>query len=151
VKLTLISVGKDKSKLFQPAVSEYLSRLARWAKVEVFELAPSAGEGERAKADEAARIQAKVSERDTLVALDERGKLLTSVEFARFVADQRDRSRDVAFVVGGDEGLHATLLQRAALTLSLSKMTLPHRMARMVLAEQLYRAFSINAKEPYHK
>jgi 23S rRNA (pseudouridine1915-N3)-methyltransferase len=146
LKLKVVSVGKDRSGLFQPAVDEYAGRLKHYAKVELIEL--PAG---RTKADEAKAILARIPVSEVLIALDERGKLQTSVELADFVAGAQNRSKDLAFVIGGDEGLDGSVLARAGLTLSLSKMTLPHRLARAVLMEQLYRAFTIVRGEPYHR
>ncbi|SET14134.1 23S rRNA (pseudouridine1915-N3)-methyltransferase [Myxococcus fulvus] len=85
------------------------------------------------------------------MALDERGSLIDSVELGRYVAKAQTGSRDLLFVIGGDEGLDESVRAAAHLTLSLSKMTLPHRLARVVLVEQLYRAFTILKGEPYHK
>jgi 23S rRNA (pseudouridine1915-N3)-methyltransferase len=85
------------------------------------------------------------------VALDERGKLLDSVELSRYVGRAQDGAKDLLLIIGGDEGLDERVRQAADLTLSLSKMTLPHRLARVVLVEQLYRAFTILKGEPYHK
>jgi len=89
--------------------------------------------------------------RDWLVALDERGTSLSSVELSEFLGRAQSASADLLFVIGGDEGLSPDVPTAAKLTLSLSRMTLPHRMARMVLLEQIYRAFSLLRKEPYHK
>jgi 23S rRNA (pseudouridine1915-N3)-methyltransferase len=146
LKLKVVSVGKDRSGLFQPAVDEYAGRLKHYAKVELIEL--PAG---RTKADEAKAILARIAPAEVVVALDEHGKLMTSVELAGFTGDALNRSQDLALVIGGDEGLDPTVLSRARLTLSLSKMTLPHRLARAVLMEQLYRAFTIIRGEPYHR
>ncbi len=117
----------------------------------MLELTASEFTGERAKEDEAARLLSRALERDVLVGLDEHGELLSSRQFAQFIEKQRDAANNLFFVIGGDEGLHGSILKKAKLTLSLSKMTLPHRLARLVLAEQVYRAFSIIAREPYHK
>ncbi len=151
MRVRLFSFGKDKSKLFQPAVDEYVKRLKRWVQLELIELPASDASGELAKADEAKRLLSRKDGREVLVALDERGKSLSSVALAQFVGKQRDQSKDMLLCIGGDEGLHQSVLDQASLTLSLSAMTLPHRLARVVLAEQLYRAFSILAREPYHK
>lgn len=83
--------------------------------------------------------------------MDERGKLLTSVELSEYVRKAQNQSRDLVFAIGGDEGLSDAVKQRANLTLSLSKMTLPHRLARVVLVEQIYRAYTLIRGEPYHK
>lgn len=104
-----------------------------------------------AKAAEAEAILSKRKPQDWVVALDERGSLLDSVELSRYVGKAQTGARDLLFVIGGDEGLDESVRGAANLTLSLSKMTLPHRLARVVLVEQLYRAFTILKGEPYHK
>jgi 23S rRNA (pseudouridine1915-N3)-methyltransferase len=151
MKLTFLSVGKDRSGLFAPGVNEYVQRLGHTAKVTVHELPESKHSGQRAKDEEGASLLAKLGPKDALVALDERGKALSSVDFAKWLGRQQDTGRDVAFVIGGDEGLSDEVRGKAALVLSLSAMTLPHRLARLVLVEQVYRAFSILRGEPYHK
>jgi 23S rRNA (pseudouridine1915-N3)-methyltransferase len=150
-KLHFISVGKDRSGLFQPGVDEYSKRLSFGSKIEFVELTESKFSGEKAKLDEAERILKRVPVGAVLVALDERGKLLSSIQFAEVMSRYRDEAREVVFVIGGDEGLDELVRKRAQLVLSLSPMTLPHRMARMVLMEQVYRASTIIKKEPYHK
>ncbi len=148
MKVRVLSLGRDRSGLFEPAAQEYAGRLAHYTSFELVELPASKHSGARAQADEAERILAAKKEREALVALDERGKNLGSVELSQWVARQ---SGDLLFVIGGDEGLAEAVRQKAALTLSLSKMTLPHRLARVVLLEQLYRAFTLLKGEPYHK
>lgn len=151
MKLTFLSVGKDRSGLFAPGVDEYSKRLTHTHKVQLVELPESRASGQKAKEEEGAALLKKLGPRDALVALDERGKLLSSVDFAKWLGRQQDSGRDVAFVIGGDEGLSDEVRARATLVLSLSAMTLPHRLARLVLVEQVYRAFSILRGEPYHK
>lgn len=154
MKLRVASVGRDRSGLFQPGVDEYARRLQHYVKLELLELPEAssrklpAGEAKRLEGE---AILGKRSPRDWLVALDERGKTLDSVELSRFVGKAQGQSKDLLFVIGGDEGLATEVVEASALTLSLSKMTLPHRMARLVLVEQLYRAFTILRGEPYHK
>lgn len=151
MKLTFLSIGKDRSGLFSPGVDEYAKRLTHTHKVQLVELPESRASGVKAKEEEGAALLKKLGPRDALVALDERGKSLSSVDFAKWLGRQQDSGRDVAFVIGGDEGLSEEVRAKAALTLSLSAMTLPHRLARLVLLEQVYRAFSILRGEPYHK
>jgi 23S rRNA (pseudouridine1915-N3)-methyltransferase len=146
MKLKVISIGKDRAGLFAPGVAEYTERLQHYAKTTLVELPESknlSAEGEA--------TLGKLAERDLLVALDERGKPLSSVELAQWVAKQQQTGKDLAFAIGGDEGLAPEVRERAALVLSLSRLTLPHRLARLVLLEQLYRAFTIIRGEPYHK
>jgi 23S rRNA (pseudouridine1915-N3)-methyltransferase len=132
--------------LFEPAVQEYAGRLKHYAKLELVELKPRP-----TRAAEAQDILAKVGPAEVLVALDERGQALSSPELAAWLGRAQREAKDMALVVGGDEGLDPAVLARAALVLSLSRMTLPHRLARVVLAEQLYRAFTLLRGEPYHK
>jgi 23S rRNA (pseudouridine1915-N3)-methyltransferase len=146
LKLRLLSVGKDRSGLFEPAVQEYASRLKHYARLELVELKARA-----TRAAEAEELLSRVGPGERLVALDERGRALGSAELAAWLGRAQRDARDVAFVVGGDEGLDPSVLERAELVLSLSRMTLPHRLARVVLAEQLYRAFTLLRGEPYHK
>ena len=151
MKLTFLSVGKDRSGLFSPGVDEYVRRLIHTAKVSVLELSESKASGDKAKEDEGQALLGKLSSRDVLCALDERGKVLSSVDFARWLGRQQDSGKDVAFVIGGDEGLSEAVRAKASLVLALSAMTLPHRLARLMLVEQVYRGFSILRGEPYHK
>jgi 23S rRNA (pseudouridine1915-N3)-methyltransferase len=146
LKLRLISVGKDRSGLFEPAVQEYASRLKHYARLELVEL-----KAKPSRAAEAEDLLARVGPTDCLVALDERGQALDSPGLAAWLGKAQREAKDVVVVVGGDEGLDPSVLARAALVLSLSKMTLPHRLARVVIAEQLYRAFTLLRGEPYHK
>jgi 23S rRNA (pseudouridine1915-N3)-methyltransferase len=115
-------------------VDEYARRLQHYVKLELLEL-PEAS-SRKLPAGEARRLEGeaildKVGPRDWLVALDERGKALDSVELSRFVAKAQGQAKDLLFVIGGDEGLSQEVVGAAALTLSLSRMTLPHRLARL--------------------
>lgn len=132
---------------------EYAQRLSHYAKFELVELPEAARHKspEQARAAEAEAILAKLSERDWLVALDERGQLLSSTDLAGFVGKAQQAGRDLVFVIGGDEGLAEEIRAKAKQVLSLSRMTLPHRLARLVIAEQIYRAFTLLRGEPYHK
>ncbi len=100
---------------------------------------------------EGEQLLKQVGPRDSLIALDERGEMLSSVELSRLVGTSQNRSRDLLFAVGGDEGLSSAVRDRAQNVLSLSRLTLPHRLARLVLVEQLYRAFTLLRGEPYHR
>ncbi len=151
MKFTVISIGKDRSGLFAPGVHEYADRLSHGFKVQLHELPESRASGPKAKRDEGEAIVGKLGPRDVLVALDERGKAWSSVDLAKWLGQQQMQGRDVAFAIGGDEGLSDEVRARAAVVLSLSAMTLPHRLARLVLLEQLYRAVTILRGEPYHK
>lgn len=151
MRISLLSVGRDRSGLFAPAVEEYLGRVKHYAKVRVLELKASQQEGQQARHEEGERLLAAVPKDALLVALDERGTQLTSREFANWLGQARDRSREVAFALGGDEGLSEAVRATASLVLSLSAMTLPHRLARLVLCEQVYRGLTLLHGEPYHR
>jgi 23S rRNA (pseudouridine1915-N3)-methyltransferase len=146
VRLRILSIGRDRSGLFEPAVQEYATRVRRLVPCELVELKEA---GSREK--EAAALLAKVAPRDLLVCLDERGKQLTSPEFALHLGRWRDEGRDVVFAIGGDEGHGEEVRARAQLVWSLSKAVMPHRLVRVVVMEQIYRAFTILRAEPYHK
>ncbi|BDG09504.1 23S rRNA (pseudouridine(1915)-N(3))-methyltransferase RlmH [Anaeromyxobacter paludicola] len=153
MKLRLISVGKDRSGLYQPAVEEYAKRLGRYLKFELVELPEARRHAgtPQARVEEGASILAKLKPGERVVALDERGKELTSVELARAVEGWMAGGRDVALVIGGSDGLAPEVVARAQEKLALSRFTMAHRLARLVLVEQLYRALTIVRGEPYHK
>ncbi len=153
MKLRLLAIGRDRSGLYAPAVAEYANRLGRYLRFQVVEL-PEARKHAgtpRAKEEEGAALLARIDPREHVVALDERGMEYTSEEFARRVERWMGAGRDVALVVGGADGLSPDVLARAGERLALSRMTLAHRLARVVLVEQLYRAMTLLRGEPYHK
>ncbi|HZZ86200.1 MAG TPA: 23S rRNA (pseudouridine(1915)-N(3))-methyltransferase RlmH [Anaeromyxobacteraceae bacterium] len=153
MKLRLIAIGRDRSGLYQPAVDEYAKRLGRYLKFELLEL-PEARKHAgtpQARVEEGEAILAKLRPGELVVVLDERGKELTSLELSRKVEGWLGGGRDVALVIGGSDGLSPDLAARAQEKLSLSRFTLAHRLARLVLVEQLYRAMTIIRGEPYHK
>jgi 23S rRNA (pseudouridine1915-N3)-methyltransferase len=154
VKLRVVAVGADRSGLFEPAVEEYLARIRRHVPAEIVEV-PASRKGAdpgRARDEEGEALLVRVRPGDRVVALDERGEQLTSQELSlREVQEAMNRGRDLVFLVGGAEGLSDAVRARADRVLSLSRMTLPHRLARLVLVEQLYRALAIARGEPYHR
>jgi 23S rRNA (pseudouridine1915-N3)-methyltransferase len=153
LKLRVVAVGKDRSGLYAPAVDEYAKRLSRYVKfelVEVPEARKHAGTPQ-ARDEEAAALLARIAPRERVVALDERGEERTSADFAGRVRRWVEGGRDVALVIGGSDGLAEAVLARADEKIALSRMTLAHRLARLVLVEQLYRAMTILRGEPYHK
>jgi 23S rRNA (pseudouridine1915-N3)-methyltransferase len=153
VRIRLLAVGKDRSGLYAPAVEEYAGRLARYLKFELVELPEARKHAGTAQAreEEGETILSKLKAGERLVVLDERGDEPTSVELARRVGGWLTRAQDVALVIGGSDGLSEAVKARAHETLALSRLTLAHRLARVVLLEQLYRAMTILRGEPYHK
>ncbi len=148
----LIAVGQLKAPWFRDAAAHYLEALRRSVPAEeVLVRDGKSADPTRRKAEEGRAILAKVTARDFLVALDERGRSLPSRELAaRLRALLEDPGRTPCFVVGGAYGLSPEVMARADMTLGLGPGTLPHELARVVLYEQLYRAAAINAGAPYH-
>lgn len=153
MRLTVIAVGRARGSLGS-AVREYEERAGRYWKLEVVEVDEGAGGDaapDRARGAEAERILARVLADAEVWALSRSGKGATSRGLARYLESRAVGGGDVVFVLGGAHGLDPTVLERADRILSLSPMTLPHDLARLVLAEQLYRAGTIRRSEPYHK
>ena len=151
MRVTVLSVGKDRSGLFAPGVEEYAGRLQHYAKTRLEELPEAKSSGAQAKTAEGQALLKKLGAKDVLIALDERGKALSTAELAEWIGKQQQSGRDLAFVIGGDDGLSDEVRARSQLVLSLSRFTLPHRLARLVLLEQLYRVFTVLRGESYHR
>lgn len=140
------------------ACTEYTKRMPREALLDIVDIKPekrAAGNStENIQLIEAKRILDAVG-RDYLIALDERGSEVTTLQlaerFSAWLAGSTTNGRDIALVIGGADGLHASIKQKADWLWSLSKLTLPHAMVRIILAEQLYRAYSVTQNHPYHR
>lgn len=155
MRLRLIAVGTRPPAWVRQAYEQYTRRLGPRLKVDLLEIEPgsrSPGKSPaRAVEAEGRRILSQVREREFVVALDEGGRELTTRVLADWLAARMQAGRDVALLIGGPDGLAAPVLARADLTLSLSRLTLPHALVRVVVAEQLYRALSILSHHPYHR
>ena len=159
MKITVVCVGKLKEKFFADGVEEYKKRLGRYAKIEIAEVADekapenlSIAEEEQVKAKEGEKILKKIPDDAFVVALCIDGKMLSSEELADFFEKKTVSGvSSIAFVIGGSLGLSKAVIDRADYKLSFSKMTFPHQLMRMILMEQVYRAFRIIKNEPYHK
>ncbi len=155
MKVRVLAIGTDKSGLFEPAIAEYARRIARYAQLETVELPPSKKGGSdalRAREEEGQALLARLKGNELVIVLDERGEEMGSEAFSRSVVQEAmNRGRDLAFLIGGAEGHSDTVRKRADRVLALSRLTLAHRLARLVLVEQIYRAFAIARGEPYHK
>lgn len=159
MNISIVTVGKLKEKYLKQGIEEYLKRLGSYAKVEVIEVpdekAPeelSETEMIQVKQKEGERILAKIGLDTYVIALAINGKLKSSEE----LADTLDKlatygKSKIAFVIGGSLGLSEEVLKRSDEQLSFSKMTFPHQLMRLILVEQIYRAYRINRGEPYHK
>jgi 23S rRNA (pseudouridine1915-N3)-methyltransferase len=150
--LRLLAVGRLRS-YYRDACDDYLRRLRRYATVDEVEVreASRAPTPAAQMEEEAERLMARAPERGILVALAREGSGWTSEELARRVEGWRITARPLAFLIGGSRGLAPDLIASAAARWSLGPATLPHELARVVVAEQLYRAFTILGGEPYHK
>ena len=146
MKINLIVVGKLKEKFLVDGVAEYLKRLKKFASVEVREIPEC-----RTVEEEGQKILSLAGQNSWLCVLDVSGAALTSEEFAKKISELNlNGTSNLTFAIGGAFGLSEELRRAAAFRLSLSKMTLTHQMARLILVEQIYRAFKINRNEPYH-
>ncbi len=159
MKLTLFCVGKLKEEPERAIVARYLERFAQigaglgLTSGGVVELVESrAASAEARKSAEATELRRRLPAETRIIAMDERGQLLTSEDFAGTLRRwQEEAVRSTAILIGGPDGLAPELVREAHLSLSLGRMTLPHGLARAVLAEQLYRAATILARHPYHR
>ncbi|WP_409252399.1 23S rRNA (pseudouridine(1915)-N(3))-methyltransferase RlmH [Bacillus sp. SCS-153A] len=159
MNISIVTVGKLKEKYLKQGIDEYLKRLSAYAKVEIIEVSDEKAPEElsviemaQVKGKEGERILSKISPDAHVIALAIEGKMKTSED----LADNLDKlatygKSKVSFVIGGSLGLSDEVMKRANETLSFSKMTFPHQLMRLILVEQVYRAFRINRNEPYHK
>ena len=154
MRVTFAVVGKPRHASLAAAIADYEERAARYWTLEVHEVKEEAARGATSagivRQREGERLKARVGG-SRLVACTLDGKRHTSEEFATWLGRERDAGRDIAFAIGGAYGLSDELVAGAAARLSLAPWTLPHELARLVLAEQLYRAGTILRGEPYHK
>lgn len=152
MKVVIAAVGRPRNAVLAAAIGRYEERAARYWPLDIREVkeGSSGSAASLIKKHEAERLQARIGGA-TVVACDEGGRRMTSSDFAAFLQSARERARDVAFVIGGAYGLAESLKAAAQTTLALAPWTLPHELARLVLAEQLYRAGTIVRGEPYHK
>ena len=158
-KVTVLCVGKLKEKFYADAAAEYAKRLSRFCKLEIVELpeerlpdAPSPAQIAAALEKEASAIRSRLPASAFLIALCVEGKLRSSQDLARMLSDSAGRGQSqVVFLIGGSFGLDPSVKALAAERLSMSPMTFPHHLARVMVLEQIYRAYQINAGTRYHK
>ena len=153
MKFIVVAIGHRMPGWVDAGFAEYAGRMPREARIELSALkpAPRGGPVKRVLEAEGERIYSALPAGCVKVALDERGTLVTTAELARRMARWREAGRNVAFIVGGADGLAENVKASADFVWSLSPLTLPHGLARVVLAEQLYRAHSILHNHPYHR
>ena len=158
INVTLIAVGKLKEKYLRDAVAEYFKRLGAFCKINIIEIDeekvgdnPSKAQIDNVLEKEGQRIIKKIPKSSSVITLCIEGKEYSSEELAKKIADISMTSSHITFIIGGSLGLSDTVKSKSALRLSFGKMTLPHQLMRVVLLEQIYRAFKINNNESYHK
>ena len=159
MQVKVIAVGKLKEKYLKKGIGEYAKRLGAYTKFEIVEVADeeapenlSQAEMNQVKALEGDRILQKLSSQEVVFALDLNGKQMTSEDFAQTLEDKMTYGQSkLTFIIGGSLGLSQEVLDRAQHRLSFGPMTFPHQVMRLIIAEQVYRAFRIIRNEPYHK
>lgn len=159
MKVTLITVGKLKEKYLKDGIAEYSKRLSRFTKFEIIELPDektpdkaSQAQNQQILEKEGQRIMSKISNRDFVIALAIEGKQFSSEAFSKILSDAALKGySNLTFIIGGSLGLSQEIKERADLLISFGLMTLPHQLMRLVLTEQIYRAFMIQEGSPYHK
>ena len=158
--IKIIAVGKIKEKFYKEAIDEYLKRMQAYNKLEIIEVADemaaetlSEKELEQVKEKEGESILGKISKEDYVVSLEILGKQMDSIEFAKFIENEMAQGfgRNLVFIIGGSNGLAKEVSQRSNKKLSFGKMTYPHQLMRVILTEQVYRAYRIINGHPYHK
>lgn len=158
LQIKIITVGKLKEAYFQAAQTEYLKRLKPYLKLEIKEVPDlpcpdnySPAQEKQVLEREGEEISRQLSAGEYLIALDRKGRQLSSVKFAELIKDKEANGAPITLVIGGSLGLDEELLKQADLKLSFSEFTFPHQLFRVVLLEQIYRACKINRGEKYHK
>ena len=143
--IKIICVGKIKESFYRDAIMEYKKRLDKYHKVEIIEVMDSNINQEKEL------ILKKIRERDYIITMEIDGKELDSIEFADFIDKSLIRNSNITFIIGGSNGLHDDIKKLSNYALSFSKKTFPHQLFRVILLEQIYRAFKIIHNESYHK
>lgn len=159
MKIKVVTVGKLKEKYLKDGIAEYSKRISRFAKLEMIELADektpdkaSESENQKILEIEGQRILSKVGDRDFVIVLAIEGKTFSSEEFSKNLEEASIKGfSTLTFIIGGSLGLAQDVKNRANLSVSFGRLTLPHQLMRLVLVEQIYRAFTIQQGSPYHK
>ena len=159
MKIKVVTVGKLKEKYLKDGIAEYSKRISRFAKLEMIELADektpdraSESENQKILEIEGQRILSKVADRDFVIVLAIEGKMFSSEEFSKQLEEASIKGfSTLTFIIGGSLGLAQDVKKRSNLSVSFGRLTLPHQLMRLVLVEQIYRAFTIQQGSPYHK
>lgn len=146
--MKIICVGKIKEKFFRDAIEEYVKRISKYTKLEIVEIPDESDFNLKKEGD---KILSKIKDSDYVITLEIEGNSLDSLEFARKIDNNFNSNKNLTFVIGSSYGLDDLVKQRSNYRLSFSKFTFPHQMFRVMLLEQIYRAYKINNNENYHK
>lgn len=149
--IKIITVGKIKEKYLTDAISEYLKRLSKYTKINLIEVPDENFDITKTLETEKKSILKYVSEKDYIITMEIEGKELSSIEFARKIDEIQINNSNICFIIGGSYGLSDEIKKMSNFKLSFSKMTFPHQLFRLILLEQIYRAYKINNNESYHK
>ncbi len=153
--ISIVAVGKIKEKSLKALIDEYIKRISAYSKIEIIEVNDEPNdklEDDKVKALEGERILKQIKKDSYVILLSLQGKQLDSIEFAKTLDKINTyNSSHITFVIGGSLGVSNEVEKRADLLLNLSKMTFPHNIARLIILEQIYRAYKINNNETYHK
>ena len=147
--IKIICVGKIKEKYFIDAIAEYKKRLGKYTPFDVIELPDYNYDISKTIYEEGKNILSKINDRDFVVAMEISGNKMSSLELSKFI--DSNISKNITFIIGGSYGLSSDVLKRANYKLSFSELTFPHQLFRVMLFEQIYRAFKIINNESYHK
>ena len=148
--MKIICVGKVKEKFFVDATYEYFKRISKYTKLEIIEISDEANESIALK-KEGEKILSKIKDSDYVITLEIDGNCFNSLEFAKKIDNNFNSNKNLTFVIGGSYGLDDKVKLRSDYKLSFSKFTFPHQLFRVILLEQIYRAYKINNNENYHK
>lgn len=148
--MKIICVGKIKEKFFVDAAEEYIKRIGKYTKLEIIEIPDEANYNIALKKEEE-KILSRIKDNDYVVTLEIEGNSLNSLEFARKIDNNFNTNKNLTFVIGSSYGIGDLVKQRSDYKLSFSKFTFPHQLFRIILLEQIYRAYKINNNENYHK
>ena len=150
--IRIVCVGKVKEKFFRDSINEYMKRLSKYTRVDIVECKDYSDLPiDEILLREKNEIEKHILSKDYVVTLEIEGKQLSSVEFAEKIDSIYLNNSNICFIIGGSYGLHDEIKMRSNFKLSFSKMTFPHQLFRIILLEQIYRAFKINNNESYHK
>ena len=150
--IKIICVGKIKEKFYKEAIEEYKKRLSKYTKLQIIEVEDINLQNETLiKQKEAELIEKNINEKDYVITLEIEGNELNSIELSKKIQEQEQTNPNITFIIGGSYGLDDKIKQRSNYKLSFSKLTFPHQLFRVILLEQIYRAYKIKNNESYHK